>query len=535
MYPIQGSRNPPSMAKGFETHARTVTVLTLISRVTGFARDALLARVFGAGAVMDAFNFAFTVPNLFRRLFGEGALSASFLPVYTRLVRDTPEAAQQFGGLMVGLLAVFLAVLTLLGELVLWVIYGNDPQAALGSYLLMVMLPYMPLVCLVALLGAILQVHGRFGPTAASPIILNLGMVGAAYWGSYYAQNHGVSAHLDAIPHIKMVAWSVIAAGLVQVVWSWWALRHFKLRVHLNIHTSREHFMEVCRKALPMLLGLGIFQVNTFVDNLVASYRTMVGDTIFGIPYPLPEGSMTELSYGQRLYEFPLGVFGISIATAIFPALARDSNNTPAFLDTLRRGLRLTMFIGLPASVGLVLVRNDLSAAIFQGGKFTAEDARGVGFVLAMYAPAIWAYSMQQVVTRAFYALGDSTTPVRISVWMVALNFLLNITLIWTPLGVGGLALSTAIAAVVQIFILQRMLTRRLGPTVDGSTRASWGWTALASGIMAAAVLAVQYVLPAEDTWRWSVARLAVLCVVGGGAFWLAAYLMRRPELRQLR
>ncbi|MFO0783243.1 MAG: lipid II flippase MurJ, partial [Phycisphaerales bacterium] len=288
-------------------------------------------------------------------------------------------------------------------------------------------------------------------------------------------------------------------------------------------------------KALPMLLGLGIFQVNTFVDNLVASYRTMVGDTIFGIPYPLPEGSMTELSYGQRLYEFPLGVFGISIATAIFPALARDSNNTPAFLDTLRRGLRLTMFIGLPASVGLVLVRNDLSATIFQGGKFSAEDARNVGFVLAMYAPAIWAYSMQQVVTRAFYALGDSTTPVKVSVWMVVLNFLLNITLIWTPLGVGGLALSTAIAAVVQIFILQRLLTRRIGPAVDSATRASWGWTALASGIMAAAVLGLQYVLPAEETWRWSVARLAVFCAVGGGAFWLAAYVMRRPELRQLR
>lgn len=522
------------MSKGFETHARTVTVLTLVSRVTGFARDAVLARAFGAGMVMDAFNFAFTVPNLFRRLFGEGALSASFLPVYTRLVHETPEAARQFGGLMVGLLAVFLAGVTLAGELVLWAIHDSTAPRALGIELLMVMLPYMPMVCLVALLGAALQVHGRFGPTAASPIILNLGISGTAVYALWAGGGGEVDGDL-ARTHIRLIAWSVVGAGLLQVAWSWWAMRHYRLRLHFDLRTSREHFMEVMRKALPMMLGLGIFQVNTFIDGLVASYRTMVGPTIFGIEYPLGEGAMTELAYGQRLYEFPLGVFGISIATAIFPALARQVKDLPEFTQTLRRGLRLTVFIGLPASAGLVLVRNDLAATIFQGGKFTREDAMNVGFVLAMYAPAIWAYSMQQVVTRAFYALGDPTTPVKVSVWMVVLNFLLNITLIWTPLGVGGLALSTAIAAVVQIVILQRLLARRLGtPTVDRATGSSWGRTVAATAAMSVAVGLTAWLLPEGTTWTLSVVRLAAMCVVGAGAYYAAARALRMPELRQV-
>lgn len=519
------------MSNAFQSNARLVTALTMVSRITGFARDAVLARVFGTGVLMDAFNFAFTVPNLFRRLFGEGALTASFLPVYTRLLHETPHAARQFGGLMVGLLAVFLAGVTLVGELVLLVLQmwsSGGESDGLGLQLMMIMLPYMPLVCLLALLGAVLQVHGRFGPSAAAPVILNLGIVAAALVGSDYLTDgrlgFAIGAPIEARRHIVLVAWSVIVAGLLQVGWIWWALRHDGLRVHLDLRTSRAHFTEVVQKALPMLLGLGIFQVNTFIDGLVASYRTMVGPTIFGVEYPLPEGAMTELAYGQRLYEFPLGVFGISIATAIFPVLARQASQLPAFVETLRHGLRMTVFIGLPASVGLVLVRNDLATVVFQGGNFTPEAAQRVGFVLAMYAPAIWAYSMQQVITRAFYARGDSKTPVKVSLGMVGFNFLLNITLIWTPLGVGGLALSTAVCAVVQVIILQRMLSRQLGTVVvDRAVQMAWVRTIAATLVMGGAVWGVQMLLPETPAWGWSAIRLGVMCAVGGGVYYAVA------------
>jgi putative peptidoglycan lipid II flippase len=519
------------MGRGFERHARTTTVLTFISRITGFARDALLARVFGAGAVMDAFNFAFQVPNLFRRLFGEGALTASFLPVYTKLDRDHPETARQFAGLMLALLAVLLSGVTIVGEIALYFIHDMSESPMLGIHLLMVMLPYMPLVCLVALVGAMLQTHGKFGASAASPIILNLTIVAAAVYGSYYAVNVGVTEYVEPVPHIQIVAWSVIVAGLLQLAWSLWSLRHHRIRPHLDMKSNWPHMKEVLYKALPMLLGLGVFQVNTFVDGLVASYQTMVGPTIFGVEFPLPPGSMTVLSYGQRLYEFPLGVFGVAIATAIFPALSRESNDPDRFMATLRRGMRLSFFIGFPASVGLVLVREPLAAAIFQGGQFSHEDVQKVGFVLAMYAPAIWAYSMQHLSTRAFYALGDTVTPVKVSVWMVALNFALNMILIWTPLGVGGLALSTAIAAIVQIIIMTRIMHKRMGIIMDRETRASFGRTVAASAAMAGVAGLASLAFSGHDTWLWSVAATLVLAGLGIVTYMAAARLLKMPEL----
>lgn len=519
------------MGRGFERHARTFTLLTLVSRVTGFGRDALLARAFGAGPVLDAFNFAFQVPNLFRRLFGEGALTASFLPVYARLDRDDPAAARRFAGVMLALLAVVLSAITIVGEVVLFLLLERDPPSALGLRLLMVMLPYMPLVCLVAFVGAMLQTHGRFGPTAASPIILNLCIMAAAFRGSGWWQELGLGPAMDDRSSVERVAWSVMVAGVLQLGWNLWALRHHRVRAHLRVAGSGAHLREVVLKALPMLLGLGIFQVNTFVDSMVASWRTMVGPTIMGIEYPLDEGSMTFLSYGQRLYEFPLGVFGVAIATAIFPALAREANDPARFVETLRRGMRLSFFVGFPASVGLVLVREPLSAAIFQGGRFDRADVAMVGFVLAMYAPAIWAYSMQQLATRAFYALGDSVTPVRVSLWMVGLNFALNMVLIWTPLRVGGLALSTAIAAVVQIVVMTRLMHRRVGGIVDAETRRSFARTVAASIAMAAAAGVASLAFGGRDSWSWSVAATLVMSGVGLVAFVAAARLLRMPEL----
>ncbi|MFM8640519.1 MAG: murein biosynthesis integral membrane protein MurJ [Planctomycetota bacterium] len=526
------------MGRGFERHARTFTVLTLVSRVTGLGRDALLARAFGAGPTLDAFNFAFQVPNLFRRLFGEGALTASFLPVYARLDRDDPNAARAFAGVMLALLGIVLAGLTIVGEVALFAILQGDPPAALGLRLLMIMLPYMPLVCLVAFLGAMLQTHGRFGPSAASPIILNLCIMAAAMKGSAWWPRLGLGDALPERAAVEWVAWSVIAAGLLQLAWNLWALRAHRVRAHLRVKGNGTHVREVVLKALPMLLGLGIFQVNTFIDGLVASWRSMVGPTILGIEYPLAEGSMTFLSYGQRLYEFPLGVFGVAIATAIFPALARESNDPARFVDTLRRGLRLSFFIGFPASIGLVLVREPLAAAIFQGGRFDREAVREVGFVLAMYAPAIWAYSMQQLATRAFYALGDTITPVKVSAWMVLLNLALNLTLIWTPLRVGGLALSTAVCAVIQIAIMTRLMHRRMGalagtdvPIVDRETRAAFARTVAASAAMAAVTWPVTIAFRDEDTWLWSVGASLVFAGVGAVTYVAAARLLRMPEL----
>lgn len=509
-----------------------MTSLTFISRVTGLARDAALARIFGVTAVMDAFWFAFAIPNLFRRLFGEGALSAAFLPQYTNLDRDDPAVARQLATLTISLMVIALGGLTLLGEAILLVISIANDHQNLAVRLTMIMLPYMPLVCIVAILGAMLQVHGRFGPTAASPIVLNLFIVGAAV-GLAPLLHHADSAQEAA--HVSMLSAAVVIAGVVQVAWSLWALRKWKwwagsMRACRDAHAAMKR---VLMQFWPMFIGLGVLQINTFVDDLIASYPTTVGPTIFGVPFPLLPGALTAVNAAQRLYEFPLGVFGIAVATAIFPSLSRAAKDDAMFADILRRGLRLVVFIGLPASVGLILVREQLTAAVFQGGNFTQADTLRVSRILMAFAPAIWAHSMTHTLTRAFYARGDAMTPVNVAVGVVLLNFLLNISLIWTPLKEAGLALSTAICAILQVIILLRLSRKYVSGLVDRPVGISWLRTALVTGMMCAAVLAVQWLMPAQPpTWKAAMMQLGAMVGAGAAAVIAASLVLRMPELK---
>jgi putative peptidoglycan lipid II flippase len=516
------------MPHRFETHARTVTLLTLASRVTGLLRDASLSRVFGAGPLMDAFWFAFLLPNLFRRLFGEGALSAAFLPVYTQLDRDDPAVARRLATLTVGALIILLGGLTILGEIILAVLVatvGTNQQLALK--LMIIMLPYMPMVCTVAILGAMLQVHHRFGPGAAAPIILNLCIVAAAVGFSGLSHER----------HITMVAWAVVLAGMLQVIYALWSLRGSAWWTPRDLRASRDQLVQPMRRviltAMPMILGMGVLQLNTFLDSLIASYPTVVGPRIFGVDYPLDEGAMASLSFAQRLYEFPLGVFGIAVATAIFPALSRVNDDREAFASTLRRGLRLVMFRGLPASAGLMLVAAPLTAVVYQGRNFSAADTQRVAFILVGYAPAIWAYSMMHVLTRAFYARGDSRTPMKVALAMVALNLLLNLTLIWTPLKEAGLAWSTALCAMVQIVILLALIRREVDHVMTAEVWRGWLKTAIGTVIMSLAVYALaRWLIGPAMTWRQSLAALACLVAAGATVFAFVSWLLRMPELR---
>jgi putative peptidoglycan lipid II flippase len=522
-------------AERLERNARTVTVLTFVSRVTGLARDAALSRCFGIGPVMDAVAFAFILPNLFRRLFGEGALAAAFLPVYARLERSDQDSARHLAALVVALLMALLGAITVVGEMVLGGLSVATGHENLTVRLMMITLPYMPLVCLVAVLGAMLQVHGRFGPTATSPIILN-GFIVVAAIGSGWLLGDGDSTLAE---RAVVVSAAVSLAGVVQVFWALWSLRERGVPWLRPTWAARPALREVLAKAGPMILGLGVLQLNTFVDGLIASWPSAVGPTIAGFDYPLDQGALATLGYAQRLYEFPLGVFGISVATAIFPLLAKQAHDRPAFMETLRRGLRLVLFIGLPASVGLMLTSAPLTAVVLQGGDFGADDTRRVALVLIGYAPAVWAYSMNHTLTRAIFALGDTSTPVRISVAMVGLNVVLNVLLICTPLKEAGLAWSTAVCAVIQSVLLMRALRRRTGgagdasePIVDAAVRRSWWRTAKATVAMAAAVGAVVLLTSTPGaSWSRQLAILAGCVGLGSGVFAALAVAMRMPEL----
>lgn len=513
------------MTDRLERNTRTVTVLTFGSRVTGLARDAVLGRAFGIGPVMDAFALAFMVPNLFRRLFGEGALSAAFLPVYARLRRSGGETAAHLASLLLGLMVLVLGAITVLGEMVLLAIGAVVGADHLGVRLLVVTLPYMPLVCIVAVVGAVLQVHNRFGPTAAAPVILNLSIIAATLLAPL------VVSGISPDTHVTIVALSVVAAGLLQVTWSLAALRRAGVRLARPSGAVREPLREVLFQALPMILGLGVLQLNTFLDGLIASYPSLIGPTILGIEYPLDSGALATIGYAQRLYEFPLGVFGIAVATAIFPLLASQAHEPARFEETLRRGLRFVLYIGLPASAGLVLVSLPATAVILEGGDFTRDDSRRVAAVLCGYAPAIWAYSMNHVLTRALYALGDSRGPVRISLGMVVLNLLLNVTLIWTPLREAGLAWSTALCAVIQAAFLARRLRERSGARLGRTVIASWLRSLACTVIVIVALIALGFFVHVPTTWIGMALLLSGQIALGAAVYVAGSAALRMPEL----
>ncbi len=531
----------------FIGHAKLVSLLTLLSRLTGLLRDAVLAAVLGMTAVADAFFIGFLVPNLFRRLFGEGALTAAFIPHYTEALKQDRELARRLASLCIAALAVFLAALTLIAEAILaamlmWGAWAQETVLALR--LTMLMLPYMPLICLVALIGGVLQVHGRFGPPAAAPVLLNLAMMAGAAVAAWQGGEEPIGR-----AGVSILALSVLGAGLFQLIWQLTALSRLE-PLTMNFSGAAAHLKRIAVMMLPMLLGLAVFQLNAFFDSLLAFALAPRGDRdtlwLLGreVACPVEPGSVAALQWAQRLYQFPLGVFGIAVATAIFPALARAAQGGEAagprqdgdgeFAAILRRGLRLTMFIGLPASVGLLLVGLPLSRLIFERGHFELADSLRVATILAGYASAVWAYSMMHVLTRAFYAVKDPRTPLRISLVMVALNVSLNLVLIW-PLGAAGLAWSTAITATVQVVVLSIALRRHVPGPVDGDVVAAWARCGLLCAVMAVVLLPVLlYFDPASLTRGGSAALLGAMVLGGGGLYLLGARVLGLAELSWL-
>ena len=518
-----------TLPKGFEQNARTVMSMTALSRLTGLAREAVLSRLFGTDALLSSYFFAFLVPNLFRRLFGEGALAAAFLPSYERLTRENPEMASRLATATLGTVSILLGSLVIIAEIILAILVASIDNPNLALLLLMIMLPYTPLVCMVAIFGAMLQVHGRFGPTAAAPIILNALVTFAAIAGVI---NFGTGDENSRFLVISGMGIAVVLAGVIQLAWSWRALRPSE-RILFRVRGVRTHLVDMFRRAGPMILGLGVLQVNTLIDGLIASYRNYTGSSnFFGWTWPLDEGAMAVLTFAQRLYQFPLGVFGIAIATAIYPMLARLADDNEAFNDTVRRGIRLVFFIGFPASLGLMVVARPLTGAILQGGAFNIEDTGRVAFVLLGYASCVWAYSMIQVITRAFYAKGDTITPVRIAVSVVVLNLILNLILIWTPLKEAGLAWSTAICATIQTAILLRMLKVHVDSPLGKTTIPSMARTVLLTILMVIGLQGVMMVMPAGQDWMHQLLSLAVLVAVGTVIVAGGSAIMKMPELK---
>ncbi|QDU34986.1 Lipid II flippase MurJ [Poriferisphaera corsica] len=560
--PHTSNTNTPTSShtepKHFINYALIVSSLTFLSRIFGLVRDAILAWALGLTWISDAFYVAFIIPNLFRRLFGEGALTAAFIPHYTRLNESDPVIARRFAYLILALLTSFLAAITILGEASLYLantFFTHSDKTHLILKLTMIMLPYMPLVCAVAMIGGILQVHHRFGPPAAAPVILNLTMIGFAVCGGLIFANQP-SAFAPRIATI--IAFGVLTAGIIQILFLLPTLTHL-VKPTLNFRSTAEHLRSMLIMMLPMLIGLAVLQINTLLDTFIALIfstpdflkNPSAATTLFNtsIDYPMQQNSVSALYYAQRLYQFPLAIFGIAIATAIFPAFAKTAaaviqasrTGDPTephrnqFQTQLHHGIRLTLFLGLPAGIGLILVREPLTRLLFERGEFSPQDTARVAHILIGYAIAIWAYSLSHVLTRAYYAHKDSLTPLKISVSMIAFNLLLNLTLIF-PFGTAGLAYSTAISAIFQVGLLIKNITQYtplpIGKTVIIGITQTLTLTFLMAVIVYGLIL---YLDPISRSATQSAIILFTTIAIGAATYLAAALIIGVDELKWLR
>ena len=532
----------PDGHTGFAAFIRTVAFWTLVSRVAGLARDALCFRVFGASAVWSAFNVAFVIPNTFRRLFGEGALTAAFIPEYASLLKTDRAMAGRLASLTVGFLLAGTGILVVLGEAALWLaLYLLPPQHTAHDAIVytIVMLPYMPLICATAVLGGMLQSNGRFMAPAAAPILFN----GCNIAGAWIC---GKLLHWDLQRAALGVAVSVTVSGIVQLAWCLWGLRgvvDWREGIQ-HARAARESFIRMMRRFLPVTISMGTLQLSVIADQLIAGYPATIGPTLpGGVAYPIDPGGNAVLSYASRLYQLPLGVFGIAVATAVFPALTRSFGESRKFAVTLRHGVRLSLFIGIPATVGLLLVNHNMCSVFFSSEASKQGEIDRVARVLLAFTPAVWAYALTHVFTRAFYAAGDSKLPMRVSLKTIAAAFTLNLLLIW-PFKEAGLALSTTLTATAQCITLGWIAARRFSPRggsapsrlFDADTIRGIAMIALGAIVMGAAVYAVQLLWPLAESPTFTQRLIALVrdTTLGIAVFSAFTVLTKRPEIRWL-
>ena len=532
----------PRRAKSFVAHAKLIGGLTLVSRVFGLGRDVVAGHYLGDHLVGTAFSVAFQVPNLFRKLFGEGALSAAFIPLYAQQLKAGDDGANAFAAATVNLLVITLAAVTVAGEGViaglLWVAGGADhPDRVLMFRLAAVMLPYVLLICGGAFLSGVLQVHKRFGPPAAAPIVLNVVHIAVLLVGARLLHLAGTESDAAVIAkQTRLAGWLagfVLVAGSLQVAMLLPALRATGFRFRPRVRLWTPLVKRMLLLSVPVAVGAGVLQVSVLLDNGIA-FTLMQGvdghgrlvDSfhLFGhvVRFPMEEGAPTRLARAQSLYQFPLGVFAIALATAIFPGLSADalSQDRDRFRDVLRQGIRASLWEGLPASLGMILVARPAARLLFQHGQIGGHDAGLIARTAMVYGGAIWAFSLLQIVNRAFYALHDMTTPLVMSVVNVGLNLAVELPLLWW-LGETGMAVGTLVSFAAQAAVMLWVLDRKVGGLDLGRTLAPVAKMALATAVMGLACGAFMRtpLYPAAQTRPAWAAQVAILLTVGVAAY----------------
>lgn len=473
--------------------ASTISVLTLASRVTGLLREFLMAAAFGASAMTDAFNVAFRIPNLFRRLFAEGAFSQAFVPALAHSKeQDGDEATRRLIDSVATILAWTLLLTCALGvvaaPLLVYALasgFKQDPRSFdVAVTLTRFMFPYIGFMSLVALAAGILNTWKRFAVPAATPVLLNVCMILAAWLLAPWLQRQGIEP-------IFAMAVGVMAGGLLQLAVQVPALRRLGLfpRIGLGFHRLRDAWNDpgmrgVLRTMAPALLGVGVAQISLLINTQIASW--------------LPQGSVSWLSYADRLMEFPTAMLGVALGVVLMPQLAsaRASNDPERYSAMLDWGLRLVLLLSVPSGVALLVFAQPLVATLFHYGAFQDNDVRQVSLALAGYGVGLLGLVAIKVLAPGFYANRDMRTPVRIAIVVLVLTQLMNIGLVpW--LKHAGLALSIGIGALINSAWLLIGLMRR------GSYKPSPGWGLFILQVLAATALLGVFLTWAAHSFPW--------------------------------
>ncbi|HEX9367297.1 MAG TPA: murein biosynthesis integral membrane protein MurJ [Vicinamibacterales bacterium] len=464
--------------------AGLIGAATMTSRVLAVARETVIAYLFGAGNDMDAYNVAFRVPNLLRDLFAEGAISAAFVPTFTRcLSRRGKDAAWRLGNLVINTLAAVTLACVIAGwflapELARWFApeYALVPgKLELTTLLTRIMLPFITMIALGVVMMGMLNALGRFFIPALSPAMFNIATLISVFTLVPLMPRLGW-------PRIAGIAIGTVLGGAGQILLQWPVLRREGWRYAAVFDGRDEGLREVMRLMGPGTIGLAAVQVNVFVNTVLATSQGT--------------GAVSWLNYAFRLMYLPIGLFGVSVGTAALPDIARHAtaSDLPAMRRTVSDALRLMLMLNVPATVGLIVLARPIVALLLERGNFGAGDTAATAAALVCYAPGLLGYAVVKIASPTFYALRDSRTPVMVSALSVGVNVALNLALVRVA-GFRGLALGTAVAAIVNGALLLWLLRGRIGG-LDGRRNArGLVFVTIASVLMGAAAWGAEYAL----------------------------------------
>ena len=498
-----------------------VSAMTLISRILGLAREVVVANLLGAGVAADLFFVAQKIPNFLRRLFAEGAFSQAFIPVLAeyeakRSREEVLALLNKVSGTL-GLILLVLTVVVIAAAPAVMTVYApgfrSDPDKfALATTLLQITFPYLLFISLTAFAGSVLNSIGKFAVPAITPVFLSICQIIAAV-----AVAPGLEQQSMAL------AWSIFAAGLVQLLFNLPFLWKEGLLPKPQWGWKDEGVQRILKLMVPAMFAVSVTQISLLLDVVFVSF--------------LQEKSVSWLYYADRLLEFPLGIFGIAIATVVLPSLSKQHavENADDFNRTMDWGLRLLVLIGVPATAGLILLADGLVTTIYQHGSFTPADVYQVRWALIAYSIGLLSFMSVKVLATGFFARQDTKTPVRIAITSVVFNMICNAILIW-PFEFVGLALATTLSGSLNAFLLYRNL--RKGNSYQPQT--GWaGWWAKVLTACAAMCAVLLLLHPGTEAWLaaglWARMGWLALLVSVGGAVYLSALLAMGLRLRHLK